>query len=112
MEAFELAILLTTAGAAVGAGLIKTLISALKGLGLINDFGRAPLYAAMIAAAGLMALAVWDSTLLTDGASGQDVFIIFLSWLGLYTSAVGIHETAVKAQRIVQGTTNPTGPDA
>ena len=111
MEDFQLSILLTTAGAAVGAGLIKTLISALKGLGLINDFGRAPLYAAMIAAAGLMALAVWDSSLLHDGVDAADVFVIFLSWIGLYTAAVGVHETAVKAQRIVQGTTNPSGPD-
>lgn len=112
MEGFELAILLTTAGAAVGAVLIKTLVSAAKGIGIVPEHGRGVLFAVGLLALLLIGLAVWDSTLLTDGVDAADVLLIFLSFVGLYTASVGIHETAVKAQSIIQGTTNPTGPDA
>lgn len=111
MEQFQLIILLTTAGAAVGAVLIKTLVSAAKGIGILPETGRSSMYAAAAIAAVLIALAVFDAPILRDGVTGQDVFVIFLSWFGLYAAAVGTHETAVKAQNIVQGTTNPTGPD-
>lgn len=111
MESFQLAILLTTAGATVGAALIKTLVSAGKQLGFVPEYGRGPMYAAAVLAGVLIALAVWDSTLLTDGVDAGDVFLIFLSFFGLYAAAIGIHETAVKVQRIASGTTNSSGPD-
>ena len=112
MDNFELAILLTTAGAAVGATLIKTLVSAGKGLGWLPETGRGLLYAAGVLAILLMGLAVWDSGTFADGVTAQEVFVVFLSWFGLYTAAVGVHETAAKVQRAVTGTTNPDGPDA
>lgn len=112
MEGFELAILLTTAGAVVGAAFIKTIVSAAKGIGIVPETGRGVLIAVGLCAALLMGLAVWDSTLLTDGVDASDVLLIVLSFLGLYTASIGVHETAVKAQNIIQGTTNPTGPDA
>lgn len=107
---FELAILFTTAGAAVGAGLIKTIVSAAKSFGL-PDHGRAPMIAVLVLAAFLIGLATWDSALFDDGVSGQDVLIVVLATVGLYTASIGVHETVVKAERIVSGTTNTTGPD-
>lgn len=112
MENFELAILFTTAGALVGAGLIKTLVSAAKSMGILPEHGRTLLVASAALAAALIGLALIDLPLLRDGVSGQDVLVIIMSWLGLYTASVGVHETAVKVQNVIQGTTNPTGPDA
>ena len=111
MENFELAILLTTAGAAVGATLIKTVVSAGKQLGWLPEHGRGLLYASGVLAIVLMGLAVWDAETFADGVNAQEVLTVFLAWFGLYTASVGVHETAAKVQRAVSGTTNPTGPD-
>lgn len=112
MEAFDLVILFTTAGAVVGAALVKTLISAGKGLGILPETGRGLMYAALGLSAGLIALAVAaNPPFLADGLDANDVLIILLSVLGLYTSAIGVHETAAKIQRIASGETNPSGPD-
>lgn len=110
---FQLSILLTTAGAAVGAGLIKTIVSALKGMGLLPDHGRALLLVAGALAILLMGLAVWDAAIFSDGdgVTAQEIFTVLLATFGLYSASVGVHETAVKVQNIMQGTTNPTGPD-
>jgi len=110
MESFELAILFTTAGALVGAALIKTVISAAKQFGL-PDHGRAPMVASLVLSAALIGLALWGSELIADGINAQDVLVIILSWLGLYTASIGVHESAVKVQRIASGTNNPAGPD-
>ena len=112
MENFELAILLTTAGAAVGAALIKTLVSAAKGLGWVPDHGRGIMYAVLAFSVLLIGLAIWDADWIADGVTAGEVFLALLSLAGLYTAAIGMHETAVKVQNIAQGTTNPTGPDA
>lgn len=111
MEGFELAILFTTAGAFVGASLLKIIVSAGKNAGLIPEHGRGILYVTAVLAAGLIVLALLDADFIRDGLSGQDILTIILAWLGIYTSAVGVHETAAKVQNIVQGTTNPVGPD-
>ena len=111
MDNFELAILLTTAGAAVGATLIKTLVSAAKQLGWLPEHGRGLLYASGVLAIVLMALAVWDAETFSDGVNAQEVLTVFLSWFGLYTASVGVHETVAKVQRVVGDRTNPQGPD-
>lgn len=112
MEAFDLAILFTTAGAVVGAALVKTLISAGKGLGFLPESGRVLMYAALALSAALIGLALTASpAFLADGFDGQDVLIIILSVLGLYTASVGVHETAAKIQRAVTTGTDPSGPD-
>ena len=111
IEGFELAILFTAAGALVGAGLVKTLVSAAKGLGFIPEHGRAVMLAALGLSVGLIALALWGSTMLEDGLDAQDVFIIILSVFNIYAASVGIHESAVKIQRIASGTTNRAGAD-
>lgn len=111
MDGFELAILLTAAGAATGGVLIKTLISAAKQIGWLPEHGRALLYASGALAVLLMGLAVWDAGTFSDGVTAQEVLMVFLAWFGLYTAAVGTHETFSKVQRAVSGTTNPIGPD-
>jgi len=110
MDSFELAILFTTAGAVVGAGLVKTLVSAAKPFGLA-DTGRAPMLAALALSIVLIGLATWDEGFLSDGVNAGEVLKIALATLGVYTASIGVHETAVKVQRIASGTTNPTGPD-
>lgn len=112
MEGFELAVLFTAAGAVVGAGLIKVLVSAIKSWGLLPEHGRGVLLAVAALAVLLIGLAAWDAEWIRDGINAQDVLIVILAWANLYTASIGVHETAVKAQNIVQGTTNPTGPDA
>lgn len=112
MEAFDLLIVFTTAGALVGATLVKTLVSSGKGLGLLPDSGRVLLYATLGLSAALVGLALTASPpFLADGFNGQDVLIIVLSVLGVYTSAIGVHETAAKIQRAVTTGTDPSGPD-
>lgn len=112
MEAFDLLILFTTAGALVGATLVKILVSAGKGLGLLPDSGRVLLFAVLALSAGLVGLALTaNPPFLADGFNGQDVLIIVLSVVGIYTAAIGVHETVSKVQRIATGTTDPTGPD-
>jgi hypothetical protein len=110
MEGFELAILFTTAGAAVGAALIKTIVSAAKSFGL-TDHGRAPMIAALALSVFLIGLATWDEQLFADGVSGADILVVVLAIVGLYTASVGVHETVSKVQRIASGTTDPSGPD-
>lgn len=111
MDGFELAVLFTAAGAVVGAGLIKILVSAGKSWGIVPEHGRGALIAVALLAVLLIGLAAWDADWIADGISGQDVLIIILAWANLYTASIGVHETAVKAQNIMQGTTNPGGPD-
>lgn len=111
MESFELAILLTTAGATTGAVLIKTLVSAGKQIGWLPETGRGVLYAAGALALVLIGLAVWDAGWFSDGVTARDIFLVFLSWFGLYTASVGVHETFSKVQRIASGKTDPAGPD-
>lgn len=110
MEAFDLAILFTAAGALVGAGLIKVIVSAAKSFGL-PETGRAPMLAALALSALLIGLALWDSDILSNGLSGADVLLILLSVLNVYAAAIGVHETTAKIQRVASGSTNPAGPD-
>lgn len=112
MEAFDLLILFTTSGALVGAAFVKVLVSSGKGLGLLPENGRVLLFTVLALSAGLIGLALTaNPPFLADGLDGNDVLLIILSILGVYTSAIGVHETAAKVQRVMSGTTNPTGPD-
>ena len=110
MESFDLAILFTAAGALVGAGLIKVIVSAAKGFGYPST-GRAVMVLALVLSTGLIALALLDNDLLADGVDGADILLIVLSILNVYAAAIGVHETTVKIGNIAGGTTNPSGPD-
>lgn len=112
MEFFTLAILFTAAGAAVGAVVVKSFVSALKAAGVLPEHGRGILYAVALISAVLIGLACLDAPFLKDGVAGDDVFLIFLSWLGLHTASVGAHEVITKGQAMISGSTNPQGPDA
>ena len=111
MEAFELAILFSAAGALVGAGLIKTLVSAGKGWGIVPEHGRGVLFATAILAAILIALAGLDADWIGGDDIGQDVLVIVLAWVNIYAASIGVHETAIKVQSIVSNSTTPDGPD-
>lgn len=112
MEFFDLAVLFTAAGAVVGGALVKTIVSILKGMGLIPETGRGVMYVVAAVSALFIGLAGFDASFLRDGISGQDILTLILAWAALYAASVGVHETAVKVQDIVQGTTNEGGPDA
>lgn len=111
MEAFDLAILFTAAGALVGAGLVKTIISAAKNMGLLPEHGRGVLYAAFGLSAALVLLALFGHEMLNDGVQGGDILVVILAVLNVYAASVGVHETAAKVEHAVRGTTDPTGPD-
>lgn len=111
MEAFDLAILFTAAGALVGAGLVKTLVSAGKTLGLLPETGRGLLYTALALSAALIALALIDNDMLRDGVSGGDVLVIVLAVFNVYAASIGVHETVSKIGRVASGSTDPSGPD-
>lgn len=111
MEFFTLAILFTTGGALVGAVVVKTLVSILKQMGLLPEHGRGILLAVAAISAVLIGLACLDAPFLRDGIAGDDIFLVFLSWLGLHTASVGTHEVITKGQAILSGSTNPVGPD-
>lgn len=112
MEFFDLAVLFTAGGALVGGGLVKTLTSAGKSLGLVPESGRGILYAAALLSLLLVGLAGFDAEFMRDGVTGQDILTLILATAAIYAASVGIHETAVKVERIVTGETDPTGPDA
>lgn len=111
LDGFEIAILFTSAGAIVGAGLLKILISAGKSFGIVPEHGRGILYATALLAGGLIALAALDADWVRDGISGQEILIVILAWANLYTASVGVHETAVKVQAVMSKSTDPAGPD-
>lgn len=112
IESFDLSILFRTEGALVGGAFVKVLVSALKNMGLIPEFGRSSLMAAAAISLLLIGLALWGAPWISDGINGQEVFTALMAWAGLYAAAVGVHETAAKVQRIMQSETNPHGPDA
>ena len=112
MEFFDLAVLFTAGGAVVGGGLVKTITSAGKSLGLVPEHGRGVLIAAALASLLLIGLAGFDAAFMRDGITGQDILTLILAWAAVYTSSVGIHETAVKVENVVRGDTDPAGPDA
>lgn len=112
MEFFDLAVLFTAGGALVGGGLVKTLTSAGKSLGIVPEHGRGVLIAAAALALLLIGLAGFDADFMRDGIAGQDILTLILAWAAVYAASVGIHETAVKVENVVRDATNATGPDA
>ena len=111
MEAFDLAILFTTAGAVPGGALVKVILSAGKNLGIVPQTGRGILYANAAVSALLIAGAALSVPWLSDGVTPNEVLQVVLAWIGVGGLAIGVHEVAAKTQRVLQGNTNPAGPD-
>jgi hypothetical protein len=111
MEPFDLAILFTTAGAVPGAALVKVLLSAGKNLGVVPEHGRGILYANALVSALLILGAGLSAPWLKDGVSANEVLVVVLAWVGVGGLAIGVHEVAVKTQRVLQGTTDPNRAD-
>lgn len=111
MEGFDLAILFTTAGAVPGGALVKLILSAGKNLGIVPEHGRGILYANALVSALLIVGAALSAPWLHDGVNANEVLVVFLAWIGVGGLAIGVHEVAVKTQNVLQGSTNPVGPD-
>lgn len=98
MESFDLAIVLTAAGATVGAALITGLISILKRLGAVGswiDANREPTVSFVLSAL-LVAAAYYSTSTLGGGEMVVDAtsaFAAFLAWYGIAQISMGVHDT-------------------
>jgi hypothetical protein len=99
----------TAAGAAAIGGFLAGVVEGLKQLMPgTHAHGRAPMLLAALLALLVVGAAAWDSGQPITPASA---FVGFLAFWSVYTAAVGTHATVMKAARVVNGTTNPRGPD-
>jgi hypothetical protein len=104
-----LAEVFTAAGAVVWAGALAGLVELLKrAVPFIPDHGRGVLYTLMVLSAALVGLAAYD---LQPAINGSTIIGAVLTWAALVTAASGSFEVASKAGRIMQGSTDETGPD-
>jgi len=93
-DSLTLALVLTAAGATVGASLITGFIEILKklgGVGVWVDAGREPTIAFVLSAL-LVAVAYW-STLAGKQPDAQGVFAAFLAWYGIAQISMGVKDT-------------------
>ena len=102
MDTVTLSLVLTAAGATVGAALITGLIGILKKLGGVGawiDAGREPTVSFVLSA--LLVIVAYSSTLSQFGGvealSVQGVFAAFLAWYGIAQIAMGVHDTVTTA---------------
>ena len=104
-----LAEVFTAAGVVTWAAALAGLVElAKRALPFIPDHGRGVLYLVMGLSAGIIALAAWEAQVILGPAT---IAGLLLSWAALVTAASGAYEVAAKGGRILQGTTNETGPD-
>jgi hypothetical protein len=104
-----LAEVFTAAGAVVWAGALAGLVELLKrAVPFLPNQGRGVLYTLMVLAAALVGLAAYDLQPVLNGAA---IVGAVLTWAAVVTAASGSFEVASKAGRIMQGTTDTTGPD-
>lgn len=104
-----LAEVFTAAGAVVWAGALAGLVELLKrAVPVIPSHGRGVLYLLMGLAALLVGLAAYD---LQPQINGSAIVGAVLTWAAVVTAASGSYEVAAKGGRILQGTTNESGPD-
>lgn len=93
------------AWAAVVAGVVEL---AKRALPFIPDHGRGVLYTVMAISVAIVALAWLDVGIAVSPAA---IVGGFLTWTALVTAAAGAYEVAAKGGRVLQGTTDPAGPD-
>jgi hypothetical protein len=98
LESFDLAIILTAAGATVGAALITGFIGILKKLGGVGawvDASREPMVSFALSAL-LVAAAYYSTSTLGGGTveiGAPSLFAAFLAWYGIAQIAMGVHDT-------------------
>ena len=114
MDILELAAVFTTAGALAWSGVVVFTVELVKRLTPLAETGRAPLYAAASLSGTVVGLAAWDVTATGQLALNAPNFIVSIAfaWINITAAAIGLHTTAMKAGRVIQGTTNTSGPDA
>ena len=104
-----LAEVFTAAGVVTWAAALAGLVElAKRALPFIPDHGRGVLYLVMGLSAGIIALAAWEVGFTLEPAT---IAGLLLTWAALVTAASGAYEVAAKGGRVLQGTTNETGPD-
>lgn len=112
MDILELAAVFTTGGALAWAAVVIFATELIKRLTPLAETGRAPMYAAATLAALIVGLATWDALDSELFTVGPDLIVaVVFAWINVTATAIGLHTTAAKAGRVIQGTTNPTGPD-
>jgi len=109
---FELAIVLTTAGAAVGGAFVAGVVQLVKAaLPESWQTGRGILFIVYVFAAALVAAAFVAAPEATPDNIGGDAVLFVFAWQGITQSAIGANQLVRKVQSVSSGTTNPTGPD-
>jgi hypothetical protein len=104
-----LAEVFTAAGVVTWAAALAGVVELLKrAVPFIPEHGRGVLYVVMGLSWLLIAAAALDIGLTLTPAT---IVGLILTWAALVTAASGSYEIAAKGGRILQGTTNPVGPD-
>jgi hypothetical protein len=104
-----LAEVFTAAGAVTWAAAMAGVVELLKrAVPFMPEHGRGVLYVVMGLSALLIAAAVLEVGLTLTPSI---IVGLVLTWAALVTAAAGTYEVAAKGGRVLQGTTNPVGPD-
>jgi hypothetical protein len=112
MDILELAAVFTTAGALAWSAIVIFGTELLKRLSPMAEHGRAPMYAAATLSALIVGLATWDALSTGLFVVGPSLIVsVIFAWINITAAAIGLHTTAQKAGNVIQGTTNPSGPD-
>jgi hypothetical protein len=116
MDIIALDSVFTTAGAAAWAATVIAVVELLKRLSPLAEYGRAPMYAAAALSAFIVGLAAWSAVTTEHPVyANSDLpnfgVLLILTWATVTTAAIGTYATAAKAGSVLQGRTNPAGPD-
>lgn len=112
VDGFELAIVLTTAGAALGGAFVAALAQMAKGiLPESMQTGRGILAIVYVLAGLLVGAAMYASPELVPDNVAAAGFLGVLSWTGVAQAAIGANQLARKGELLLHGGTNPVGED-
>lgn len=112
MEGFELAIVLTAAGAGLGGAFIAGLVQMVKGILPTNwQTGRGILLVVYVASGLLVGGAMYATPDVVPDNAAAAIFLGVFSWQGVAGAAIGANQIARKGEALLQGTTNERGED-
>lgn len=112
MDGFELAIVLTAAGAALGGAFVAGLAQMAKGILPENmQTGRGIIALVYVLAGLLVGAAMYATPEVVPDNVAAAAFLGVLSWTGVAQAAIGANQLARKGEAVLHGATNPVGED-
>lgn len=112
MEGFELAVVLTAAGAGLGGVFVASLAQMAKGVLPENwQTGRGILALVYVLAGLLVGAAMYASPDLVPDNVAAAAFLGIFSWQGVAGAAIGANQIARKGELLIHSATNPVGED-